>query len=85
MVTADRAEALSRQTQWLKAKALNCPGYNAFRTAQHRSVTNTEIVASWRFAADFVSAYNKTSSDRMVCGTVHLITFLFLGLSQIST
>ncbi|KAF8835117.1 hypothetical protein BDN67DRAFT_1015822 [Paxillus ammoniavirescens] len=65
VVTAERAEALSKQTQWLKAEALKCPDYNTFSTAQHRSVTNAEIVASWRFAADFVSAYNKTSSDRM--------------------
>ncbi|KIK78782.1 hypothetical protein PAXRUDRAFT_771811 [Paxillus rubicundulus Ve08.2h10] len=80
-----RAEAPSRQMQWLKAEGLNCPGYNTFRTAQYWRVTNAEIVASWRFAVDFVSAYDKTSPDKTVCGTVHSITSLFLGLDEIST
>ncbi|KAF9232051.1 hypothetical protein BU15DRAFT_81679 [Melanogaster broomeanus] len=62
--STDSHPVSSTRPTWLKIQAETRPGYEAFKSAQHRTRGNLGIVAAWKFAADFSHEFNKTSSAR---------------------
>ncbi|KAH7904164.1 hypothetical protein BJ138DRAFT_1131082 [Hygrophoropsis aurantiaca] len=62
LVAASGSTAIvDAQVEWLAERAKEQAGYGAFKNGQHRVQCNADIVASWRFAADFCEQYNKKS------------------------
>jgi hypothetical protein len=57
-VTA-KQDAKRRTIEWLKSELEKRPGYAEFRAGFYHVKHNPDVVQSWRFAVEFVEAYNK--------------------------
>jgi hypothetical protein len=68
-VKAKKAKVDEDDVEWLKASARERFGHEDFRRFQrrrHRVLQNLEIVALWKFAAQFCSAYHTKKSGGSV-------------------
>jgi hypothetical protein len=44
-------------TEWLKEQLQNTPGYQNFKDNQRRVQTNTGVIESWKFIANFTDTH----------------------------
>jgi hypothetical protein len=49
----------NRIIEWLQSELENRSGYTEFRAGFHHVKHNPDIVKSWKFAVEFLEAYNK--------------------------